>query len=147
MVEPLELAKLRRLLLLALAGGMGALLLELVLLEHVESRTQWVPLVALGVALPLTLAVLARPGRVLLRLFRGVMAALVVVAMLGLYFHYIGNAEFELEMKPSLRGWPLVREALHGATPALSPGSLAFIAVIGLLATFRHPAGRRDPDG
>lgn len=140
-----ELARLRRLLLLALAAGMGGLVLELVLLEHFESRTQWVPLAALATALPLTLAVLLRPTRLLLRLHQGVMAALVVIALLGIYFHYTGNVEFELEMKPSLGGWALVKEALHGATPSLSPGSLAFIGVVGLLATFRHPDRRGDP--
>lgn len=144
MTESVELTRLRRLLLLALAAGMGALVLELVLLEHFESRTQWVPLVALFLTLPMTIAVLVRPARVLLRLFHGAMAALIVIALLGLYFHYTGNAEFELEMKPSLRGWALVKEALHGATPSLSPGTLAFFGVIGLIATFRHPVLRRS---
>ena len=145
MAETEELAKLRRLLLLALAAGMSGLVLELVLLEHFESRTQWVPLVALAVALPLTLGVLARPTRLLLRAHQAVMAALIAIALLGIWFHYDGNVEFELEMKPSLSGWALVKEALHGATPSLSPGSLAWIGVIGLLATFRRGQRRGDP--
>lgn len=135
------LAAVRRLLAGVLAFGMLGLTLELVLLEHFESLQQRVPLALLLIALPLTLALLLpRPPRWLVYAHRGVMLALVLAAALGLYFHYTGNAEFELELEPSLAGWPLVRESLHGATPALAPGTLMLYGLIGLIATWRHSA-------
>ena len=63
------------------------------------------------------------------------MAAYLASGLVGLWFHYSGNAEFELEMYPSLSGWSLVREALSGATPALAPGTMIHLGLLGLTYT------------
>jgi hypothetical protein len=72
----------------------------------------------------------------------------VVVGVLGLYYHYHGNVEFALERNPSLRGTGLIWKALRGATPALAPGALAQLGLLGLLFCYRHPAlaGVSAPD-
>jgi hypothetical protein len=42
-------------------------------------------------------------------------------------------------MYPSRSGFELFREAMMGATPALAPGSMIQIALIGLAYSYRHP--------
>ena len=70
------------------------------------------------------------------------LAAILFVALLGIYFHFTGNREFELEMDGALRGWPLAWHALRGATPALAPGALGvtLLAAAGRLASLRRNA-------
>jgi hypothetical protein len=120
--------------------GLGA---ELVLLEHYENVWQWVPLVALVLGLVLTLAVWMRPGPAALRAFRALMAVYVAAGALGVYLHLDGNMEFERERNAALTGLPMLWEALRGATPALAPGALAQLGLLGLALAYRHPALRR----
>jgi hypothetical protein len=47
---------------------------------------------------------------------------------------------FELEMNPSAGGTQLVWESLSGAMPALAPGTLFQLGLVGLLYTYPHPA-------
>ncbi len=47
-------------------------------------------------------------------------------------------------MDATMRGFALLWAALHGATPALAPGALAHLGLIGLATTYRHPALRRN---
>ena len=138
-----ELGRLRRVLLALILLSIGGLLVELVLLEHYDSVWQWTPLVLLGVALVSTLVVARRPRRRSLQVFRAVMALCIVAGFLGLWLHYRGNVEFELERDPSLRGLALFWDAIRGATPALAPAAMAQLGVLGLAFTFRHPALRR----
>lgn len=137
---------LRLLLLAVVLFGMVGLAAELVLLEHVESVQQWIPLAALAVGFAAGLAMLFRPSAGVVRAFQAVMAVFVAAGALGVYLHLRGNVEFEREMDPALRGMALLWEALRGATPALAPGTLAHFGLLGLACTYRHPALRREPD-
>ncbi|MFN2636477.1 MAG: hypothetical protein ABR585_05595 [Gemmatimonadaceae bacterium] len=130
---------LRQLLLALVLVGIVGLAVELALLRHAESVSQWIPHVTLFVGLLVTLAVYFRPRRKTLKAFRIVMAWFIVIGVLGLYFHFKGNVEFALERNPSLTGLPLVWKALRGATPALAPGALSQLGLLGLVFTFRHP--------
>ncbi len=47
---------------------------------------------------------------------------------------------FELEMSPEVLGWALFREAIFGATPALAPGVMVQLGLLGLAFTIRHPS-------
>jgi hypothetical protein len=123
------------LLLLGLLGTSA----ELLLLEHWEEPFQLVPLTLLGIGLVVVPLALARPRRWSVRLLRWVMAAHVVAGLVGIQRHYHGNREFELEMRPSLSGADLVSRTLTGATPALAPGALSFLGLLGLALTYRHP--------
>lgn len=138
--EVAELALVRRLLLLVIAGAMFGLAMELVLLEHYDSRRQYIPFIAIGVSLVSIVIALLRPRRATILALRAVMLALLLVAMLGLYFHFTGNIEFELEMDPELRGRELVWKSLTGATPSLAPGTLVLLGLVGLISTYGHPA-------
>ena len=124
--------------------GTGA---ELVLLGHYEDYRQWAPLLLFAASLVAGVGLWLGSGSVWIRVFRLVAGSFVLAGLVGLYFHYTGNAEFELEMYPSIAGAELVWESLTGATPALAPGSMTHLGLVGLLYTFRHPAlaGREDP--
>ena len=133
---------LRRMLLgLVLLGAVG-LLVELGLLEHFDSATQWIPLALLVVVVGAVVAVYVRGGRGTVRFFQGVMALCVVTGVIGVWLHYRGNVEFELERDGSLGGIRLFWEAIRGATPALAPGALSQLGLVGLAYTFRHPTLR-----
>ncbi len=119
------------------AAGTGT---ELLLLGHTEDLWQWAPLVLLaGSLVTLGWRVVARGARSL-RVFQGTMILFVLSGVVGLWLHYHGNAEFELEMYPALQGLELFRESLTGATPALAPGTMLELGLLGLAYTFRHPA-------
>lgn len=141
-VGPGDLALLRGLLLILVVAGAIGLIVELLLLEHTESVWQWIPLVLLVLTLVASAGVALRPGPGSFRFFRWVMVLCVAAGLLGLYLHYTGNVEWELESDPSAHGLDLVWKALRGATPALAPAALAQLGVIGLLYTLRHPRAR-----
>ena len=143
--EPLDVVgALRRLLLALVFIGAGGLEVELLLLEHWDSAVQYTPLVLLVVVLAAVLLVWRRPSPVTVRFFQAVMGLCVVAGVVGIVLHYRGNVEFELEHEP-LQGWTLFWEAIRGATPALAPGAMAQLGLLGLVYSYRHPALRRDP--
>ena len=127
------------LLILFLVGilGVGA---ELLLLEHIEDLWQWVPLILMGVSLLVLGWCAVDRGRVSMRVFQGMMILFVVSGFVGLWLHYQGNAEFELEMYPTMKGLELFWEALKGATPARAPGTMIQLGLLGWAYTYRHPA-------
>jgi phosphotransferase system glucose/maltose/N-acetylglucosamine-specific IIC component len=133
---------LRRLLLALVLFGAVGLLAELVLLEHFDSATQWIPLALLVIVFGAAVAVGLRRAPRAVRFFQVVMAGCVVAGAVGVFLHYQGNVEFELERDGSLRGLRLFWEAIRGATPALAPGALSQLGLLGLAYTYRHPALR-----
>jgi hypothetical protein len=135
----------RRLLIAVVLIGILGLIGELALLEHFETVWQWIPLVSLALGLVAGVALLMRPSSATVRTFRAIMLLFVAAGALGVWLHVRGNVEFEREMDPEMRGLALLWEALRGATPALAPGSLAHMGLMGLASTYRHPALRRGP--
>ena len=113
---------------------------ELALLRHAESFTQWIPHVALFIGLLGTALVYFRPRPATLKVFQLVMLMFLIVGIVGVILHLKGNVEFALERDPSLSGTKLLWKALRGATPALAPGALAQLGLLGLLYTYKHPA-------
>ena len=76
----------------------------------------------------------------MLKAFQALMVLYLLIGLLGVYLHYRGNVEFALERYPTLSGLKLMWKALRGATPALAPGALAQLGLLGLVYTYRHPA-------
>ena len=130
----------RKMVLAIIFLGIIGLIAELVLLEHYDSWTQWIPIVSLGAGLATASLVALRPSAASLRAFNIVMALFVAAGTLGLVLHFKGNAEWVLERDPELSGWTLIWKALRGATPALAPGALAQLGLLGLAWSYRHPA-------
>ena len=123
--------------------GVGGIATELWLLGHYEELDQVIPL-ALAVAgaiVMLTAAVMPVPTTV--RALQFVLLLCVLSGFLGMWFHFQATTEFQLEMDPSLRGWALFRKAIVAkAPPALAPGSMIQLGLIGLAYTFKHPVFR-----
>lgn len=129
----------RQLILALVFVGIVGLEVELALLRHADSLNQWIPHVVLIVGLLATLAVYFRPGTATLRFFQGAMLIFLIVGALGVFLHLKGNVEFALERDPGLTGTRLIWKALRGATPALAPGALAELGLLGLLYAYKHP--------
>lgn len=108
--------------------------IELGLLGHYESFWQWVPLVLLAVGLLATVWHAVGRSWASQWTLLVVMSLFLVAGLVGVGLHFNGNFEFEREMYPSLAGWPLIWKVLRGATPALAPGTMVYIGLLGLLA-------------
>lgn len=134
---------LRRLVLALVIVGIVGLWVELLLLRHAESATQLIPHVALGIGVISTLAVYFRPTPMTLKIFQVVMLIFLVAGALGVYLHLRGNIEFALERDSTLSGAKLIWKALRGASPALAPGALAQLGLLGLVFTYKHPSFTR----
>ena len=137
------LATVRLLLLIALFVSAAGTLVELLLLEHVEDSWQWVPIILLGLSIIIIAWHVIGRGRASTRALQGMMWLFVASGAVGVFLHYRGNSEFELELNSSLAGFALFRESMMGATPALAPGTMVLLGIVGLIYTFRHPALRR----
>ncbi|HET7612972.1 MAG TPA: hypothetical protein VFK26_03520 [Gemmatimonadaceae bacterium] len=143
---------LRQLVLALVLFGIIGLEIELAFLRHADSLAKWIPHISLLIGLVVTLAVYLSPRKPVLRSFQTIMVLYLLIGALGVYFHLRGNVEFAVERDPSLSGLKLLWKALRGATPALAPGALAQLGLLGLLYTYGHPslaanaAERRDVD-
>ena len=131
---------LRGFLLIVLIVGILGTGAELLLQEHFEDVWQFAPLILMGVSLAVLGWRTVDRGRVSLRVFQGTMLLFVVSGFVGFWMHYQGNVEFELEMYPTMKGFELFWEALRGATPALAPGTMIQLGLVGLAYSYRHPA-------
>ncbi len=123
------------------AVGLGA---ELYLLGHYEDRKQWIPVVLLAVGTLLGGWLAARPSAVAVRAFRVLFAAFLPAGLLGVYFHFQSNVEFERELHPNSSGLELVAESLGGAMPTLAPGAMILLGMLGILVALQHPAAGGD---
>lgn len=142
--EPAVLRRIRAALAATLTLGIAATIVELLLLGHTKGFWERSPLWLLGVGLVVAVAHLAVRRPWTIRVLRVVLAAFVVSGLLGIWLHYRGNVEFELEMYPSREGWELFREALTGATPTLAAGAMVVLGVVGFIYTIGHPLLDRD---
>jgi hypothetical protein len=114
---------------------------ELWLLEHYKEKAQLIPLVAIAATLLALGWHRLAPGRGSRRSLQVVLSVLVVAGLLGVVLHMRGNAEFQREMDPSLAGSALWWRTLRAkAPPALAPGVLAQLGLLGLVYAAR-PSG------
>lgn len=130
----------RRILMAILLLGVGGIIAELLLLGHVEDVYQWIP-VALGfVTLVMSAVVALKPGVGSIRLFQVVMLLMILSGLVGAWLHFQVNMEFQLEMDPALTGMNLFRKSILAKTPpALAPGAMMQLGLIGLAYTYKHP--------
>jgi hypothetical protein len=129
----------RRFLLVILLVGMGGTAIELLLLKHDEGKLQLIPLVLLGLGLAVVVWHAVRPGRVSAGMVRTTMVALAAAGVAGVYLHYGANREFQLEGDPSLSGRALLMKVLEAKVPpALAPGVMVQLGLIGLAYTYRY---------
>lgn len=137
--EPLLAARLRTAVLAILVMVLVGMEAELLLLKHTEEAWQLVP-VAL---IPAALATLAwhglSRGTAALRAFQALMAVSMVSGTIGIILHYRANVVDSGESDPSLSGLALYAAAAQGSIPALAPGTMVQIGLLGLVFAYRHP--------
>jgi hypothetical protein len=140
----------RSLILVILAIGVLGMLGELLLMRHYRHDSQWiaVALTLLTGACATVLALLTGACATVLafnpnaRMLRAVQLALLLVVLgsaFGVLEHLKVNYEVAAATDPALNAVSLVWEAFKGRSPALAPGALAQLGLLGLLFTFRHP--------
>jgi len=113
---------------------------ELFLLQHDEEWRQVLPMAIVAVSALVLVLQLVRPSAAGMTALRLLMVVMVATGLLGVYFHYQGNLEFQMEMDATQHGWALLTKILQAKTPpALAPGALAQLGLLGLLYTYRHP--------
>ena len=132
----------RRVLAAILVVGLVGSGVELLLLKHTDGLWQILPLILIGAALLVLGWHAAAPGRASVRAVQAMMLICVLSGLAGVLLHYRGNVEWELERMPGTHGWELFRHAIMGATPALAPGTMLQLGLVGLLFCYRHPAAK-----
>ena len=133
----------RRVLLAILLIGLAGTATELLLLKHDEEPAQLIPLVLIGIAFVALAWHAIDERRTSLRLVQTTMVLFVVAGMLGTYLHYRANVAFQLEVDPAVSGRALLVKALTAKTPpALAPGSMSQLGLIGLAYAYRYPIRR-----
>lgn len=136
----------RVLLLVFLVGAVGAGA-DLFLLEHFEDKLQWIPLALLALAMLVLAWHVIHRAPASVRVFQIVMILFVIAGLVGLVLHYQGSVEFQLEVNPDLSGMELFSKAIRAkAPPALGPGAMINLGLLGLAYAYRHPilGGRGD---
>ena len=132
---PLRLA----LLLLFAVASLG-LLAELLLLAHTDGALQLIPVALLGFGLAAAGWVMVARSRASILALRWTGVVQLLAGVTGLVLHYRSNVEFELEMQPDARGAGLIWAALTGAIPALAPGAMLQLGLLGIVYAVAHPA-------
>jgi hypothetical protein len=118
--------------------GTGA---ELLLLQHTGSLWELIPLVLIGLSLATLTwhAITQHPASV--RAVQGVMGLFLIAGVAGIALHYQSSMEFKLETNAALSGWALFWAVMSAKTPpALAPGSMIQLGLLGLAYSYQHPA-------
>lgn len=132
---------LRSLLLTLLTLGLALTAFDLYLLAHFEDTNQIVPFAVIGLSLVTVAWHVVLGGAASVRVLQVAMVLMVAAGAVGVVLHFRGNMEFQLDIDPSLGGWALVHKVLRAkAPPAMAPGAMAQLGLLGLIYSYRHPA-------
>jgi len=130
----------RRLLLTILILGLVGTGAELLLLQHTKSSWELIPLVLVGLALVILTWHAIAQHSASVRTIQAIMGLFLIAGVAGIALHYQSSMEFKLETNPALSGWPLFWAVVTGKTPpALAPGAMIQLGLLGLAYTYRHP--------
>ena len=141
-------ARMRRFLLI-LAGIVYAMTpVELIFSKHTDSLEKLIPFALCAVGFVAVLVVQRQATRATLLSLRIVMVIIALGALFGGYEHWAGNVEYALETHAGAQLSDVLLNVLQGASPLLAPGILGLAAVLGIAATYAHPAlaGAQDDE-
>ena len=131
---------LRRLLLALLVFGMAAVAADLYLLGHFEEWRQVVAFATIELGLVAIAWHVVDGGAVSVRALQA-MATCLVAGVVGVVLHFRGNMEFQLDINPALGGWKLFNKVIRAkAPPAMAPGAMTQLGLLGPVYCYRHPA-------
>jgi hypothetical protein len=130
----------RRLLVGVFVLGVVGISLELLLLGHDEDAWQAIPLALAGLALPSVVVVAVSRSAAWIYAFRTLMGLFILSGVVGAGLHFQVNVEFQRDIDPSMGELALMRKAIRAKSPpALAPGAMIQLGLIGLTSTYRHP--------
>ena len=133
------LAGVRRLLAAILLIGMTGTTVELLLLKHDEDAWQLIPLVLLGGGVVVVIWRMLSGSRASALVLRALMVLFLAAGGTGIVLHYQANVEFQRETDPTLSGRALLWGVLQAKVPpALAPGVMVQLALVGFAYTYRH---------
>ena len=124
-------------------SGIG-LLAELLLLEHFEGFWQILPLVLIAISFLAMIWHFLSKNSLSRKITQGTMLLMILAGSWGLWMHYSGNTEFELELHPSVKGFELFWNSIKGATPVLAPGAIVGLGLTGWVYTIMTAAKDRE---
>ena len=129
----MQLVAIRRVILGVLVLGMTGLLAELALLAHYADFKQQIPLLLMAAGLAAIIIDLAVSRTWSGRFVQLTMVLFITAGFLGMYFHYQGSREFQIEMDPAMSGMNLMWHVLQAKSPpTLSPGTMVQMGILGL---------------
>ena len=135
---------LRRWILGVMVLGLLGTVTELVLLEHYEQPLQFVPLVLIAAAVAVLAWEVKRHDAASRRALQVVMGLFVLAGFVGFVAHFLGSAEFQLDLNPQMSTWELIEKVLRAkAPPLLAPGMMLQLGLLGLAYVFSDPRYRR----
>jgi len=135
------LTHVRRGLLAVLMLGMTGTGVELLLMGHYEDTFQLVPLASLAVGLVVFAWHVVKGDVPSIRAIQATMALFLVAGAAGLWFHFQGGAEFQLEIDPEQSWWTIFAKVMRAkAPPVLASGVMVQLGLLGLVYAYRHPA-------
>jgi uncharacterized membrane protein len=125
--------------------GLLGTVTELVLLEHYEQPTQFVPLVLIVAALAALFWEFRQRDTASRRAIQAVMVLFVLAGFVGFVAHFHGSAEYQLELNPAMSNWELLERILRAkAPPLLAPGMMLQLGLLGLAYVFSDSRFRRS---
>jgi len=131
----------RRFLLVVIFLGLLGIEAELLIERHTETIWHWIPIVLVALALLLLGWLVSARRAVPIRAWQVLMLAFVVSGFAGTGLHWRGKIEFKHDTDPSLSGVRLWWEAMKSQSPpALAPGAMIQLGLLGLVYAYRHPA-------
>ena len=134
---------LRRWILGVMVLGLLGTVTELLLLEHYEQPLQFVPLVLIAAAIAALAYEVRRRDAASSRALQIVMGLFVLAGFVGFVAHFLGSAEFQLDLNPEMGTWELIEKVLHAkAPPLLAPGMMLQLGLLGLAYVFSDPRYR-----
>src|SRR6185295_17611821 len=112
--------------------------------DHYQDYWQMIPLALFGVGAITLIGHVAVENPVTLRAFQAAMLLLMLGGGAGIVFHAQASAGFHGELDWQNQRWHALDVVLHSKVPpSLAPGALVQMGLIGLAATYRHPASQR----
>jgi hypothetical protein len=136
---------LRTWILVVLVLGLLGTVTELVLLSHYEQAVQLVPVALIVIALAVLVWHALRRDTASLRALQIVMALFVLASLAGVVAHFVGSAEYQLELDAEMDTWELVQKVLHAkAPPLLAPGMMMQLGLLGLAYAYSDARYRRS---
>lgn len=130
MKTPEEIYRLSYIIFLIAATG---LLMELLLIGHLESFWQIFPVVLLSVAVTNAVLFYYIAHRFVFLIFNFLTIILMISGFIGIGFHLHNNWEFTIELHPGESTFQLITDMLTGAIPAVAPGAMIVSGLVGKL--------------